>query len=110
MEDFFTNYGIPITYILLGIAVLAAVGSSVINMISNTKAAIMTIVGILALAAVAGIAKFALASDVVTQEYESFGIDAAASSNVGMGIYTFYILFFLTIAAALYTEISKIFK
>mgnify|MGYP000610320640 CR=1 FL=1 len=109
MEDFLTNYGITITYILLGITVLAAVGSSIINMISNTKAAIMTIVGLIALGAIAFIGKV-LASDTVTDEYVNLGVDAAASENVGMGVYTFYILLSLTIAAVLYTEISKIFK
>lgn len=109
MGDFLANYGIIITYILLGIAVLAAVGSSIMNMISNTKAAIMTLIGVGSLIVIALIAK-GMSSDEVTSAYEGFGIDAAASSNVGMGLYTFYILSFLTIGAVVYTEISKLIK
>jgi len=109
MGDFLANNGIIITYILLGIAVFAAVASSVINMIANTKAAVMTLIGVGGLIVIALIAK-GMASDEVTPLYDNFGIDAAASANVGMGLYTFYILSFLTIAAVVYTEISKIFK
>lgn len=109
MGDFLTNYGINITYILLGIAVLAAVGSSIMNLISNTKAAVITLIGIVALAVIAFIAS-SLASNEVTPLYEKLGIDTSTSGTVGTGLYTFYILAILTIAAVIYTEVSKIFK
>ncbi len=111
--DIMANYGIGITYILLGVAVVGAVLSSVLGMIQNPGGLKRAGIGIVAFLAVFGIA-YALASDAIPQtslspeEMES--ITGSVSRRVGTGLMAFYILFLVAIAATVYSEISKLFK
>lgn len=111
--EIMANYGIGITYVLLGIAVVGAILSSVLGIVRNPGGIKQAAIGIVAFLVVFGIA-YVLASDSVPQtslspeEMES--ITGDVSRRVGTGLYAFYILFLAAIAATVYSEISKLFK
>lgn len=96
-------------YILLVIAALAALGFSLANMAGNPKKAKSSVIGLVALLVVFGIA-YAAGSDEILPQYEGFISDPSASKNVSMGLIAFYILGAGAIAAAVFAEVSRAFK
>lgn len=107
------NYGIGLTYILVGVAVLGAILSSVLGIVRNPGGLKQAAIGIGAFVVVFGIA-YVMASDAVPQTSlsaeEMEEITGSVSRNVGTGLYAFYILFLAAVAAIVYSEISKLFK
>lgn len=106
MGDFMANYGIIICYILFAVAALAAILFPVLQLIQNPKNAKGALVGIGALVVVFGIS-YALSSDVNPSKME---VSAETVKQVGTGLYAFYILAIVAIAATVYSEVSKLFK
>jgi len=103
------NIGIILTYLMVGLAALTAIGFGIKNMIQKTgsaKKTLFTIGGLIAIIIIAYIS----ASDEVLNEYKKYNITTSASKQVGMGLITFYILIFGAIAAVLYSELSKMFS
>ena len=103
------NIGIILTYLMVGLAALTAIGFGVKNMIQKTgsaKKTLFTIGGLIAIIIIA----YITASDEVLNEYKKYNITTSASKQVGMGLITFYILIFGAIAAVLYSELSKMFS
>ena len=103
------NIGIILTYLMVGLAALTAIGFGIKNMIQKTGSAKKTLVTIGGLIAIIIIA-YITASDEVLNEYKKYNITTSASKQVGMGLITFYILIFGAIAAVLYSELSKMFS
>ena len=106
MADFMTNYGIIICYILLAVAVLAAVVFPIIQLIQNPKGAKGALVGLGALVVVLGIS-YALSSDTVPGNLD---ITPAGAKQVDTGLYAFYILSAVAVVALVYSEVAKLFK
>ncbi len=106
MADFMTNYGIIACYILLAVAVLAAVIFPIIQLIQNPKGAKGALVGLGALVLVLGIS-YALSSDVVPTD---LAITPAGAKQVDTGLYAFYILAVVAVIALVYSEVAKLFK
>ena len=100
------NYGIIICYILLGIAVAAAVIFPIMQLAQNPKGAKGALIGIVLLAAVIGIS-FALSSDINPSKMEISPDDA---KKVGAGLYAVYILGAVAIISMIYSEVSKMIK
>ena len=103
------NIGIILTYLMVGLAALTAIGFGIKNMIQKTgsaKKTLFTISGLIAIIIIA----YITASDEVLNEYKKYNITTSASKQVGMGLITFYILIFGAIAAVLYSELSKMFS
>ena len=103
------NIGIILTYLMVGLAALTAIGFGIKNMILKTgsaKKTLFTIGGLIAIIIIA----YITASDEVLNEYKKYNITTSASKQVGMGLITFYILIFGAIAAVLYSELSKMFS
>lgn len=101
------NYGIIICYILFAVAALAAVVFPVLQLIQNPKNAKGALIGIGALVVVLGIS-YLLASDVNPTKMED--VTAETAKRVGTGLYAFYILGIVAVAATVYSEVSKLFK
>ncbi|NQX91571.1 MAG: hypothetical protein HRT74_05495 [Flavobacteriales bacterium] len=79
----------------------------------NIKKRIGTLIGIVALLAVVGISYGVLASDVVTPALAAVKDDTVTpelSSFAGGSQYIWYILLFIAVGAALFSEVSRIFK
>ena len=103
------NWGIIITYLMVGFAALTAIGFGIKKMISNTenaKKTLYTIVGLLAIL----LFSYLIASDEVLGSYEKYETTASTSRQVGMGLIAFYCLIFGAIASVLYAELSKVFS
>ncbi|MDP6909367.1 MAG: hypothetical protein QF371_07675 [Flavobacteriales bacterium] len=101
-----TNYGIIIAYILLAVAVLAAIVFPLIHFVKNPKNAKGALIGVVALVVVVGIS-YALSSDVNPSNME---ITPEGAKQVDTGLFAFYILAGLAIISLIYSEVSKFFK
>lgn len=106
MVDFLTNYGIIITYILLAVATLAAVGFPLMNLVKNPKNAKGALLGVGALVLVFGLS-YAISSDVNPSDIE---ISPVGAKLVDAGLYAVYLLSIVAIGSLIYTEVSKLFK
>ncbi|MDG1144862.1 MAG: hypothetical protein P8N54_00060 [Flavobacteriales bacterium] len=109
MEDFITNYGIVLTYILLGVAAFLALAFPIKQLISQPKKAKQIGIALGGLLVIYIIATL-LASDEVSAHYAKFGVTESISKQVGTGLFLFYILGAGAIAAVIYAEVSKMLK
>tara|TARA_B110000438_G_scaffold290738_1_gene326846 strand:+ start:2617 stop:2946 length:330 start_codon:yes stop_codon:yes gene_type:complete len=109
MEDFMTNYGIILTYILLAVASITAIGFPIKYIISHPKKVKEVGIALGGLLAVYLIATL-LASDEVTEHYTKFGVTETISKQVGTGLFLFYILGAGAIISILYSEVTKMLK
>jgi hypothetical protein len=101
------NIGIILTYLMVGVAALTAIGFGIKKMIANTentKKTLYTIVGLI----VVIVFSYLIASNEVLGSFEKYEITESTSKQVGMGLITFYILMFVAIGAVLYAELSKV--
>jgi len=102
------NIGIILTYLMVGVAALTAIGFGIKKMMlktNNAKKAIYTIGGLV----VVLIFSYLMASDEILGSYEKYEITASTAMLVGMGLTTFYLLAIGAIGAVLYAELSKAF-
>jgi len=93
-------------YVYFSICVIVTLIATVVGMINkpgSLKGAIIGIAGFIFI----GIIAYILADDSV---YEGQEITASTSKWVGMGLYMFYILLFLSVAVIAYTGIAKYFR
>ncbi|MEC7646353.1 MAG: hypothetical protein VX689_02580 [Bacteroidota bacterium] len=100
------NIGIILTYLMIGIGALIAIGFGIKKMISNTENATKTLYTIGGLVVVL-LFSYLIASDEVLKSFEKYNITAATAKRVGMGLVTFYVLAIGAIGAVLYSELSK---
>lgn len=97
-------------YFLLGVATVAAIVFSLMNMIKNPKKAKSALIGIVALLIICGIG-YAMGGSEEHMDVEgNLLADAATSQKSEGGLIAFYILAFLAIASIVYAEVSKMFK
>lgn len=101
-----TNYGIIVAYILLFVAVAAAVVFPIIQLAKNPKGAKGALIGVGVLVVVVGIS-YALSSDV---NPSNINITPEAAKQVDTGLYAFYILAIAAFVSLIYAEVSKLFK
>ncbi len=101
-----TNYGILITYVLLAVAVVAAIGFPLLQLIKNPKGAKGALIGLGLLVVVLGIS-YALSSDYNPSDIE---ISPEGAKQVDTGLFAFYILSAVAVGATIYAEVSKMFK
>jgi len=104
-----TNYGIILTYILLSVAAITAIGFPIKYIISHPKKAKEVGIALGGLLVVYLIATL-LASDEVTEHYTKFGVTETISKQVGTGLFLFYILGAGAIISILYSEVTKMLK
>jgi len=104
-----TNYGIILTYILLAVAAITAIGFPIKYIISHPKKAKEVGIALGGLLVVYLIATL-LASDEVTEHYTKFGVTETISKQVGTGLFLFYILGAGAIISILYSEVTKMLK
>ena len=103
------NIGIILTYLMVGLAALTAIGFGIKKMIANTdntKKTLYTIVGLI----VVIVFSYLIASNEVLGSFEKYEITESTSKQVGMGLITFYVLAIGAIGAVLYSELSKVFS
>ncbi len=106
MSDIFTNYGILLSYLLLAIATVGAIGFPVLALIKNPKEAKGAMIGLGLVVVIFGIS-FALSDEI---NLSKIVISPMTAKLVDTGLYSFYILALLAVAATIYSEITKAFK
>jgi len=104
----------PLIYVAYAFVVLAAIfaiGFPVYQLMSNPKGALNTLIGLAILGVIVLIA-YSLASDQVMNivGYDGPDNNPGTLKMVGTGLFTTYILFFLSLAAIVITEIYNAVK
>lgn len=107
-----TGIALVWAYILVGITLLVVVGFSLVQMFSNTKALVKSLIVLAAVAVLVGLA-YMLGSDV---PMDITGYEGTDSSNpkvlklVDMGLISTYFMLGLLLLSILATEVTKYFK
>ncbi|TVQ82962.1 MAG: hypothetical protein EA393_16145 [Bacteroidetes bacterium] len=108
MSDALLNTGLIATYVLLGLAAIAAVGFSIAHLILNFKKAKGALIG-MAILLIIFLIGFSFATSEV-YAHVAIPVGESASRIIGGGIHTTFILIGLAIVAAVFTEVSKLFR
>lgn len=106
MSETVINTGIIVTYILLGVAAVTAVIFPIFQLITNFKKAKAALIGVVILAVVL-LLGYSLSTNEV---YEGFAVSPTQSQWIGGGIKATMILIGMALVAAVYTEVSKLFR
>lgn len=108
MSDALINTGLIAAYVLLGLAAIAAIGFSIFHLILNFNKAKNALIGMAILLVVFFIG-FSIATSEVYADV-AIPVGEGASKIIGGGIHTTFILIGLAIVAAVFTEVSKLFR
>ncbi len=106
MNETVIDAAIIVTYILLGVAAIAAVVFPIFHLIMDFKKAKGALIGVVVLAAVL-LFSYSISTNEV---YEGFNVSPSASQWIGGAIKSTFILIGMALIAAVYTEISKFFR
>jgi uncharacterized membrane protein YozB (DUF420 family) len=104
MGDFIVSFGIPLAYIALTVAALAAIMFPVIYMLQDLKKAKSALIG------VGTVAVVFLISYLLADGQDIEKATAGQMKMVEAGMYLFYILLGTSIVAILYFTVSRYFK
>ncbi len=105
-EGLLINY----CYLLMGVAAVAAVVFSILNMVKDPKKAKNALIGIVALLIICGIGYAMGGSEEHFDIDGKLLADAATSQKSEGGLIAFYILAVLAIGTIVFAEVSKMFK
>jgi hypothetical protein len=108
MENF-VNIGLYLSYVMLGIAALAAIVLPLINSLDKPQTLVKGAVGIVALL-VLFLVSWGISGNEVMDSYVTAGVDATVSKLVGGVLTMMYLLLGISIVGIIYTEISKAVK
>ena len=110
MEDFFVNVGLPLSEIMLAIAVLAALVLPLINSIRQPESQIKAGAGVVCLG-ICFLIGYAVAGDEITANYISFNVSSPGMSKfIGGMLEMMYLLFTVAIIGVAFSEIHKAMK
>lgn len=89
---------------------LAAIVFAIVNLFKDIKKAKNSLIGLVALIVILGIA-YGMSSGADFMQYKGdFEVTESTSRMVSMGLNAFYISLFIAVISILYTEFSKAFK
>jgi len=106
MSETIINIGLFVTYVLVALAVVSTLFFGLLQIVRNFGKAKGALIGMVVLVAIVLIS-FALSTG---EPYPDFQVGALASRWIGAGITTTFILVVLASAAAVFTEIRKLFN
>ena len=107
--DGIINFGLYLTYFLIGLAVVAVVILPLVKAMDNPKTLVGTAIGLGVLLVLFGVS-YAVAGNEVLASYTVQNVGPGISKFVGGLLITMYLLFGGAIVGILYTEVSKAFK
>lgn len=110
MDQFVSTYGLYAAYILIGIALLAAIVLPLIQSFSNPRALLGALVGVVAIAILFFIGYSIAGSEVLPVYIRNNVTSEVTSKMIGGALITMYILILLALVSIVFTEISKIFN
>lgn len=99
---------IGLSYVLLILAIVAAIGGAVFQAALNPDKIKGSLIGLGVMVVVLGLS-YVLADGTVEPYYAS-GITETTSKLSGAGLYAFYILFLLSVLSIVYSSVSRFFK
>ena len=108
MTEFIINFGIPLAYIALGIAVLAAVAFPVLQMVTDFQKAKTAIAGVGIILLVFLLSYMLADNQPLTTNYETVSGDQV--KIVEACLYMLYILFVVSVIAIIASSVSRYFK
>lgn len=103
------DLGLYITYVLFGLAAIAAIVLPAINLAKSPAGLVKSLMGIGGLAVLFVVA-YALSGDEVSAKAASFGISPASSKMIGAGLVLFYLVLLISIIGLIFSEINKALK
>lgn len=110
MESFFVNILIPLTYVLILIALVAAVGLSIFNSLKDPKGAKKGLAGLGVLVVILLISYFTASGDFTFNGIEKFEISESGIKLVGAGINATFILLVVGVVSLVASEVMSAFK
>jgi|TARA_B100000497_G_C7661012_1_gene398153 hypothetical protein len=111
MSDFLINAGLILTYIMIGVAALAAIVYPLMFLAKNPSKGKNALMGVGGLVLICIVSYIIASGDIMNfPGSEKFGMTEGSTKRVGMGLITFYILSIGAIVAVLYAELGKLFK
>ena len=110
MDQFVSTYGLYAAYILLGIAILAAILMPLIQSFGNPRALLGALVGVVAIAILFFIGYSVAGNEVIPLYIKNNVTSAVTSKMIGGALITMYILILLALVSIVVTEITKIFN
>jgi len=108
MTEFILNFGMPLAYIALGIAVLSAVAFPVLQMVTDFQKAKMAIAGVGVLFVVFLLSYMLAGNQPLTTNYVT--ISGEQMKLVEAGLYMVYIFFVVSVIAIAFSSVSRYFK
>lgn len=103
------DFGLYALYVLLAVAVAAAIIFPIITSLSNPKSLMRSGVAVVGFLVLFGIG-YALSDSVISNAAIAAGLDESSVRMIGAGLITFYIVFILAVLALVFSEISKALK
>lgn len=103
------DFGLYALYVLLFIAVAAAIIFPLINSLSSPASLIRSAIGVGVILVLFGLA-YALSDSVITRSALAAGLSEPSVRLIGAGLIMLYIVFILAVLALIYSEISKALK
>jgi len=104
------EFGLYLTYILIGVAVLAVIVLPLINAINNPKTLIVAGIGIGGLLVIYLISWALSSYDFVSEKAAEQGLTSGGVQSLGGALTMMYVLLFVAIIGIIVTEISKFLK
>ncbi|MDR2039047.1 MAG: hypothetical protein LBQ60_14080 [Bacteroidales bacterium] len=104
MSDFIVSFVIPLAYIALGVAALAAIAFPAIYMFQDLKKARTALIGVLAMV-VLFLVCYAIADGTANDK-----ATAGEMKMIEASLYTFYVMLLVSIGAIIYASVSRYFK
>ena len=108
MEQF-VDIGLYVAYVLVIVAVIAAIVLPIINSIGHPKTLILPILSIVGLVVLFFIG-YAIANDDLTGKAIADGVTPGISKMVGGALITMYVLFAAALIGIVFTEFNKAIK
>lgn len=103
------DFGLYALYVLLFIAVAAAIIFPLINSLSNPAGLIRSAIGVGVILVLFGIA-YALSDSALPRSAVAAGLTESSVKLIGAGLIMLYMVFVLAVLALIYSEISKALK
>lgn len=103
------DIGIYLAYILIGIALVAAVVLPMINALKHPAGLVKSLMGVGGLV-VLFIVAYSISGSELSVKAAALGVDESGSKLIGAGIILFYFVFVISIVGVIYSEISKALK
>ena len=104
------NFGLFLTYALIGVSVLAILFFSLAKIIREPGGARSALIGIAGLVIIIILGFLLSTGSDANTTYAKLDVTESVSHRVGAGLMTLYVIMGLTILSILYVEITRLFK